>query len=302
MNFHLASYRNHQQSKHDAKHVATWRNEKTVDYWRHQRMYRQIDPLLISYPKAKWLTVGDGRYGTDAHYINQFGVDVIASDINDSCLKQAKQDGFIRDYAVENAEHLSFKDEEFDFVLCKESYHHFPRPMLAVYEMLRVAGKGIILIEPNDQAILEPYKDGVHSLAYWFEFTMKQSLKKVIGKKSAEFPNRYESSGNYVYSISRREMEKVALGLNLDTIATKGLNDSYLEGVEYEEVGENGPLFRKVKQNIKRMDEISKRRPEAVGLLIAILFKGLPDQKCLELLRQNEFAVTALEKNPYINS
>src|SRR6267142_3287589 len=208
MNFHLTSYRNHQQSKPDAEHVATWRNEKTVDYWRHQRMYHQIDPLLLAYPKAKSLTVGDGRYGTDAHYINQFGVGVIASDINDTCLKQAKQDGFIRDYAVENAEQLSFKDDEFDFVLCKESYHHFPRPMLAVYEMLRVAEKGIVLIEPNDQAILEPYKDGMRSLAYWFQFSVKQSLKKFIGRKSAEFPIRYESSGNYVYSISKREMEK----------------------------------------------------------------------------------------------
>jgi len=32
-------------------------------------MYQVIDPILAANPTAKWLTVGDGRYGNDANYI-----------------------------------------------------------------------------------------------------------------------------------------------------------------------------------------------------------------------------------------
>src|SRR5258706_773560 len=302
MEFQLTSYESHRRIVHDSELVATWRNEKTVDFWRHERMYRQLSALLTANPKSKWLTVGDGRYGTDAHYIGKLGADAIASDINETYLKKAKEDGYITDYKVENAEALSFPDHRFDFVLCKESYHHFPRPMIALYEMLRVADLGVILIEPNDQAVTEPYRIGVASSAYWCLFSLKQWLKKPFGKPHATFPNRYEPHGNYVYSISRREIEKTALGLNLDAIAVKGMNDFYIEGVEYEEVADNGPLFRKIKKQIEELVKNCSRRPEQFGLLVAILFKRLPSAACLELMRQNQFDVKILEKNPYIKS
>src|SRR5260221_12720268 len=230
MEFQLISYESHRRSTHGPGLVDTWRNENRVDFWRHERMYRQLGPLLTAYPKAKWLTVGDGRYGTDAHYLSRFGALVVASDINETYLKEAKADGYIADYKVENAEALSFSEHQFDFVLCKESYHHFPRPMIALYEMLRVAKQGVILIEPNDQALAEPYRMGVAPSAYWLLFALKQWLKNYLGKPKATFPNRYEPHGNYVYSISRREIEKTALGMNLDAIAVKGMNDFYLDG------------------------------------------------------------------------
>lgn len=127
-----------------------WLEEDTVDAWRHRRMYQAIDPIIEAIPKAKWLTVGDGRYGKDAHYLLQKGCDVIASDISDFLLQEGKKAGYISNYKQENAEKLSFNDDEFDFIFCKESYHHFPRPMIALYEMIRVARQGVILIEPND--------------------------------------------------------------------------------------------------------------------------------------------------------
>ncbi|WP_158308790.1 methyltransferase domain-containing protein [Desulfocurvibacter africanus] len=80
-----------------------------------------------------------------------------------------KPSDFIPEYSVENAEKLSFANGSYDYLLCKEAFHHFPRPMIALYEMLRVARKGIVLIEPNDNGA-----DG------------------------------FEECGNYVYSLSRR--------------------------------------------------------------------------------------------------
>ncbi|MCX7986598.1 MAG: class I SAM-dependent methyltransferase, partial [Bacteroidales bacterium] len=53
-------------------------------------------------------------------------------------------------YRKENAEQLSVPDNSYDYVSCREALHHFPRPYLALYEMLRVSKKGIIIIEPID--------------------------------------------------------------------------------------------------------------------------------------------------------
>lgn len=142
--FHDTSYKSHQShyEKIDRDLGGTWANKDTVDYWRHQRMYSCLDPIIDSNKGAKWLTIGDGRYGTDANYILSKGeTNVIATDIADTYLKIAKEKGFIQDYQVENAEDLSLEDESDDFVLCKESYHHFPRTMVALYEFLRVAKK-----------------------------------------------------------------------------------------------------------------------------------------------------------------
>lgn len=302
MNFHTDSYESHKNIKHDAALIETWANEKTVDYYRHQRMYSQLDSLLKAYPNASWLTVGDGRYGTDAHYLSRFGAKVVASDINDASLKLAKEAGFITTYAVENAERLSFDDHHFDFVLCKESYHHFPRPMVALYEMIRVARIGVILIEPNDQSIVEPYHTTLNSVLYWSFFRAKQWLKNYFGKKPSSFPNHYETMGNYVYSISRRELEKVGLGLNLEALATKGLNDHYIEGVELEQTETKGPLYQQVTKQINALNRVSSKRPEAAGLLVAMLFKMPITSQCLALLKENKFEVNMLEKNPYIKS
>jgi hypothetical protein len=85
-------------------------------------------------------------------------------------------------------------------------------------------------------------------------------------------------------------------------MATKGMNDFYLEGVEYEDVSLNGPLFQQVKKHTEELDKTCSRRPELYGLLVTIIFKKLPSARCLDLLSLNQFEVTVLEKNPYIKS
>jgi ubiquinone/menaquinone biosynthesis C-methylase UbiE len=53
-------------------------------------------------------------------------------------LKIAKDFGFVDEISAENVEKLSFDDNEIDFVLCKESFHHFPRPFMGLCEMLNL--------------------------------------------------------------------------------------------------------------------------------------------------------------------
>jgi len=49
-----------------------------------------------------------------------------------------------------NAEHMDVPDEAYDLVLVQDGLHHLPRPPLGLTEMLRVARRAVIVIEPYD--------------------------------------------------------------------------------------------------------------------------------------------------------
>jgi ubiquinone/menaquinone biosynthesis C-methylase UbiE len=274
--------------KNKKLHSETWFNEDTIDAWRHNRMKSFVDPILTFFPKARWLTVGDGRYGTDAHYLIKKGAKVLATDISMGLLKVAKRRRFITDFKRENAEKLSFKDGSFDFVFCKESFHHFPRPMVALYEMLRVAKKGVILIEPHDS------KSPIESF-------MVKVLRKAncLGLVSGYF-NIFEESGNYVYKLSERELEKIAIGLQLESLAFAGLDDFYIKGVEYEKPTLKSIKYLKIKLMLFVLDLFYKLGIRKRSLLIAIVFKVKPNKVLKDRLRQKGFKVYDLPKNPYL--
>jgi ubiquinone/menaquinone biosynthesis C-methylase UbiE len=295
------SYERHAQSYKnvDKTRVLQWTNEDTVDYWRHNRMFETLLPLLNNYPNAKWLTVGDGKYGTDAHYILKHTPNVLATDIAEDCLKEAKAAGFIPDYRIENAEKLSFENDAFDFAVCKEAYHHFPRPFIAVYEMLRVAKKAVVLIEPNDPSCVIPEKFSFGNALFWFIQAIKNVIKKIIGKEIYYKQGGYEPDGNFVYYISEREIEKLALGLNYEMLAFKGMNDVYIEGVENELLKDKGPKFRAIKNMIEKEDKKVQRGRRVPNMLTAILFKEEPNEACMRDLRSAGFKITKLMKNPY---
>ncbi len=77
------------------------------------------------------------------------------------------------------------------------------------------------------------------------------------------------------------------------------MNDFYVEGVEFERVGDNDPLFQTVKETISKLDKLCIRRQERYGLLIAIISKKTPTYECLRLLQQTQFNVSMQEKIPY---
>lgn len=290
---HQRAYDAYSRDGEKAAHAAAWLEPGTINHWRFERMYRLADPLLQSFPTAEWLTVGDGRYGLDAQYLNAQGARALATDISDTLLAEAKNDGLINDYRQENAEALSFDDDSFDFVLCKESYHHFPRPMKALYEMIRVARRAVVMIEPNDQVFVDGFVATISRM-------VKNGIKKVM-RRSTHY-HHFERGGNYVYAISHREMEKVALGMGLQTIAFKWINDYYLPGVEFEPAVVGNNMFKKVSGKISRFDFLCRLGISQPGLLAVVFFKDTPSQAVREAHLKQGFRVKDLPHNPYLDS
>lgn len=289
--------------------IAAWKRRDTADYWRHQRKYSNLLPLIKNDAKATWLTVGDGRYGSDARFLEENNIDVLATDISIEILQEAKEIGYIKKYEKANAEKLHFSDNSFDYVLCKESYHHFPRPMVALAEMLRVAKKAVLLIEPQDQDIITrerirkyPPKDLLwRAFVNYVRVTFlgKPSIA-VIGEVNREdFAPAYEEIGNYVYEISKPELLKVCYGQNFDAIAFKEMNDHYIKGGEYELANESSSLFITLKNEIDAMNSACEKGMQNYDYLIAFLFKKMPENNLIEDLKKAGFEFKKLTKNPH---
>ena len=296
MDFHQQSYQKHaDHSEKDLldprriKITETWFDETTANHWRLERMYEPVG-YLTGNKSASWLTVGDGRFGLDAIWLKKRGVqNVVPTDISEHLLRESKRRNLIDDYRIENAEHLTFPDASFDYVLCKESYHHFPRPMLALNEMIRVARQGVVLIEPNDERKT---------------LRLRKKIKRLVRRLWTGHETRvradYEPSGNFLYGISRREMEKVCLGLNLPQLALKGLNDHYIEGVEFENAA--SPMAARMKSQIAKRDRRCRLGLAEPVLLMCCIFKQSVAPDIRSRFVANGWTFLDLPRNPYITS
>ena len=78
---------------------------------------------------------------TGSNYFYSKSAIVTATDLSEVACKKIKERNTNINVKVENAEKLSFKDNSFDYVIVRAWLHHLPRPMIWVYEMLRVAQK-----------------------------------------------------------------------------------------------------------------------------------------------------------------
>ena len=272
----------------------TWMNSDSLGHWRMKRMLGILNPFIKK--NTKWLTIGDGRFGTDANYIITRGGDALATDLSHTLLQIGHEKGFINEYKEENAEFLSFDDDSFDYVLIKEAFHHCPRPWIALHEAFRVSKKAVFLIEPNDTYL---------NFLGKFSNKLKNLLKKILNYKVV-FENGYwfEEVGNFGYTVNERELEKFLLGMHYQNIAFCDLNDHYIPGVEFcpAEGGNinNRILQIKIKGYIFFHDLLSKLNLIKPGLLGVILFKETPHKIDLKKLKRTKWRYKNLPKNPYI--
>lgn len=278
---------------HEVELYKSWFDGSSVDLWRHRRMFHVLDPFLTTDLNAEWLTVGDGRFGTAAIYINRRGGQALATDLDETLLLKAKELGMIDHYQRENAECLSFKDNSFDYSFCKEAFHHFPRPFIALYEMIRCTRKAIIFTEPKEWQPAPVIR--------YILVAAKNKFKSIFGfsRIHPDFGS-YETVGNYIYCISKREFEKVALGLNFPCVAYREFHDVYLDGVEKERVEDNGPLYMMIKKKIFINKIMTSIGLSGMNRISYILFKEAPSDELRDKLIQGGFKIIDLPRNPFI--
>jgi ubiquinone/menaquinone biosynthesis C-methylase UbiE len=255
----------------------------SVDAWRHRRMHEMLRPLIATNPAAKWITLGDGSYGSDAYFLQQQGVDVLASSLTDHSLRISAEKGFLKKYAAVNAEEIPYEDGAFDFVLCKEAYHHFPRPAIAFYEMLRVAKEAVVLIEPYDGP--ERFLDMI-----------KEPMKKLLWGKTQTI--HFEPSGNFIYRIHPKEKGKKLAAMGYAAVAHKTFNDIYLPKYGTAKEGNTkGHLATKLA--IFLQDILCALRLLNPGLVTVVSFKQMPPEELIKEMKRAGFSFDVLPVNPY---
>ena len=128
--------------------------------------------------------------GIDVHYLRKSYPNAIfhVSDYAQNAVETAKRSLGVEEGSVQDNEHLTFDGNQFDYSFVAASLHHLPRPILGLYELLRVAKKGVIVIEPND------------------------SLAARIATRLG-LATEIEESGNYVFRLSRHDVDRISKSL-----------------------------------------------------------------------------------------
>jgi 2-polyprenyl-3-methyl-5-hydroxy-6-metoxy-1,4-benzoquinol methylase len=241
-----------------------------------------------------WLTIGDYN-GFEANYLIRQGQEVVASDISDAVLVEAKFLGLVHEISKQNVERLTYNDNAFDYVMCKEAFHHFPRAYLGLYEMIRVSKVATILVtEPID--ILS-------------KMSLMVCIKNILDTINPLLINKiwknrfsFEEVGNYVFKISEREVEKIAMGMGLPCVAFKGYimfkTHVPIEGLL--DVPLNKKLYRKIQRRIALRSLISALGIIPYESLCSIIFKEQPSLQMVIDLKKQGFKIYQLPDNPYL--
>ena len=104
--------------------------------------------------------------------------------------------------------------------------------------------------------------------------SVKNNLKTLLKRNIPHSDSgNFEPIGNYFYNVSEREIQKIALGLNLPIVAFKRFHDVYFEGVEFEKADGQSDLLRKTRSSIARNEVLSKLGLSCRNHIAAMIFK-----------------------------
>jgi hypothetical protein len=285
---HEAHMQNHFKNNQDLKffHI---QNKDCVSYQLNIRTLKLLSPLWSS--KSTWLTVGDYN-GLEANYLFEKGLRVTASDISDAYLSEAQKEGLIDDYSKQNVENLSYLNDSFDYVMCREAFHHFPRAYLGLYEMIRVSKMATIIVEPIDILSKIPLLLFIKNIA--------DRINPLLINKIWKNRFSFEPVGNYVFKIGEREIEKMAMGMGLPMIAFKSMNIIATIKEYALDVPMNKQLYHKLLRKIKFLDLLNYFGIIPANSLICVVFKKAPEEVVLMKLKKLKYKIISLPENPYL--
>lgn len=139
----------------------------------------------------KTLLVASCGCGIDAHYLKKYynPRKICFTDIHMRAMEKTKSNFHKESFVLTDNHKLSFKDNAFDYVFVGASLHHLKEPLRGIYELLRVAKEGLIVIEPNDSWLTRAFEK--------------------LGWASEYEPDH----DNYVYRFSKRDVVKISKAL-----------------------------------------------------------------------------------------
>lgn len=103
-------------------------------------------------------------------------------------------------WALQDAEKLTYPDESFDYVVVNAGLHHCASPHRALLEMYRTARSGILVVESRDNLLVR--------LAQRLGFSWEYELPGVFCDSSHLGGVRASSVPNYIYRWNEREVMK----------------------------------------------------------------------------------------------
>ena len=112
--------------------------------------YKSCINEFITNKNASILVIGGGM--NDKLVLQEIGfIDVTISNI-DERLSDSEYSPY--KHCFQNAENLSYKDNEIDYVIAHATLHHCSSPHRSLTEMYRVSKKGIVVIESRDSWLM----------------------------------------------------------------------------------------------------------------------------------------------------
>ena len=131
-----------------------------------------------------------------------------------------------------DAEQIGLQDGSFDLVFAHEVLHHCRSPHSALCEMLRVARRDVVLLEPNDSLSM--------NLLTWTRFSFPYKIFSVVYHENKAGGVRDSCIPNFIYRWSANEIRKTVSSYLAEYI-------SVLHAYPYWDfdVGEEGLLVRK---------------------------------------------------------
>lgn len=168
-------------------------------------------------------------------------------------------------WEFQDAEHLTYQDEQFDFVIVHAGLHHCASPHRGLLEMYRVARKGIFVFESRDNALIRLAKKLGFARDYEFEAVVGNN-HKYGGFRNTEIPN-------YVYRWKEAEVIKTI--------------QSFMPTIKH-----SFRFFYHLKIPLRRLSLSKNPLQKAIGASSSLFFKGftlLFPKQC------NEFAFCVLK-------
>jgi SAM-dependent methyltransferase len=260
----------------------------SIDALNHEQQFSGVDALVRAWPTANWLTIGDS--GADVHLLYKAGAqDITATNISDVALRFLTTTGKLPPCQIRslNAEDIGRPNESIDFVLCRQAFHHFPRPMIGFYEMWRVARVGVVLIEPAD---ILPVRI--------FERARTLAKRVLRGQRGDE--TLFEAdAANFIYRLSLNEAWKAAVALQATSMFQRQFNHMYLQKVSAAK--RTDPLMRFAYGTaIGLQNALCATGLMSWGMGGVILLKATPTKDLSNQLQTCGWRSRPVPRNPYI--